>query len=83
MCAGALVNARVGRLVYGASDPKWGAVRSMFSICTDKRLNHRLEIFGDVMGPECQKLLRDFFKMRRQVNKSAKTDGTGTERKSA
>ena len=65
MCAGAMVNARVGRLVYGASDPKAGACDTLYEITTDPRLNHRLETIGGVLSQRCAKLLSDFFKARR------------------
>lgn len=65
MCAGAMVNARVGRLVYGAEDPKAGAVRSLFQIAEDPRLNHRVEVVGGVLAGECGELLRDFFRKKR------------------
>jgi tRNA(adenine34) deaminase len=65
MCAGALVNARVERLVYGADDPKAGAVRSLYEICSDPRLNHRVEVVRDVLGEESAMLLRRFFAQRR------------------
>ncbi len=65
MCAGAIVNARVGRLVYGASDPKAGAVESLFQLCNDQRLNHRIEPIGGVDADECGDLLREFFKSKR------------------
>ena len=61
MCAGALVNARVRRLVYGAEDPKAGAVRTLFQICDDPRLNHRLEITQGVLAGPCAAVLTDFF----------------------
>lgn len=65
MCAGAMVNARISRLVYGCDDPKAGAVRTMFQLCSDPRLNHRLEVQPGVLAEECAQLLRDFFKPRR------------------
>jgi len=65
MCAGAIVNARVGRLVYGASDPKAGAVESLYTLCSDDRLNHRIEPIKGVMAAECGELLREFFKGKR------------------
>ena len=65
MCAGALVNARIQRLVYGADDPKAGACRSLYGIPTDERLNHRLEVIGGVRTEACVKLLQDFFASRR------------------
>ncbi len=65
MCAGAIVNARVGRLVYGASDPKAGACGSLLSITTDLRLNHRVTPIGGVLAEESAELLRAFFRARR------------------
>jgi tRNA(adenine34) deaminase len=65
MCAGALVLARVDRLVYGASDPKAGAVGSLLDISTDPRLNHRFPVERGVRAGECAALLREFFQARR------------------
>jgi tRNA(adenine34) deaminase len=65
MCAGALVNARVSRLVYGCTDPKAGAVESLFSIPTDVRLNHRVEVTGGLCAEASAELLRRFFRQRR------------------
>lgn len=61
MCAGALVNARVPRVVYGCDDPKAGAVRSLFNIGTDPRLNHRFELIAGVLANECSAQLSGFF----------------------
>jgi len=61
MCAGALVNARVRRLVYGCTNPKAGAVTTLYQIVTDPRLNHRLEVRGGVLADECAELLKRFF----------------------
>jgi tRNA(adenine34) deaminase len=61
MCAGALVLARVGRLVFGAYDPKAGAVASLFDVLRDPRLNHRVEVRGGVLEAECSRVLLDFF----------------------
>jgi tRNA(adenine34) deaminase len=61
MCAGALVLARVARLVFGAFDPKAGAVSSLFDVVRDPRLNHRVEVRGGVLEAECSALLTDFF----------------------
>jgi tRNA(adenine34) deaminase len=61
MCAGALVNARIARLVYGASDPKAGAVASLFQIGTDPRLNHRFEVVAGFMAEEGGRRLSEFF----------------------
>jgi tRNA(adenine34) deaminase len=69
MCAGAIVNARIPLLIYGCADPKAGAVRSLFQICDDARLNHRVEIVPDVLGEQCAQLLRDFFKAQRALGK--------------
>jgi tRNA(adenine34) deaminase len=65
MCAGAMVMARINRLVYGASDPKAGAAGSIMNIVQDLRLNHRLDVTGGVMEQECGFLLKDFFKGKR------------------
>jgi tRNA(adenine34) deaminase len=69
MCAGAIVNARLGRLVYGCDDPKAGAIRTLFKICDDPRLNHRVQIAAGVMAEKCAQLLRDFFKAQRASGK--------------
>ncbi len=65
MCAGALVNARVARVVYGVADPKSGACDSLYDIPRDERLNHRLEVRGGVLQERAVGLLRDFFSRRR------------------
>ncbi len=65
MCAGALVNARVRRVVYGCDNPKAGAVASLFTICTDPRLNHRLEVVAGVRATECAAELKRFFEALR------------------
>ena len=69
MCAGAIVNARIPRLVYGCDDPKAGAVRSLFQVCTDNRLNHRVEVTPGVLAEECAELLRAFFRRQRSLGK--------------
>ena len=61
MCAGALVNARVERLVYGCDNPKAGAVTTLYQIATDPRLNHRIEVVRGVLAGECAALLQAFF----------------------
>jgi tRNA(adenine34) deaminase len=61
MCAGALVNARLHRLVFGCTNPKAGAVQSLYTIVTDPRLNHRIEVRGEVRAAECAALLSEFF----------------------
>lgn len=70
MCAGALVLARVDRLVYGCDDPKTGAVKSLYNIATDERLNHRLEVTSGVMEEQCRQQLQEFFAKRRIENKN-------------
>ncbi len=65
MCAGALVQARVGRLVYGTADPKGGAAGTLYNITHDERLNHRLEVVSGVLEDRCAELLREFFRLRR------------------
>jgi len=64
MCAGALVLARVARLVFGAYDPKAGAVASLFDVVRDPRLNHRVDVRGGFMADECGQALRSFFQTR-------------------
>ena len=65
MCAGASVLARVDRIVYGADDPKAGAVGSLWDVVRDRRLNHRPEVSGGVLAEESAALLRAFFRSRR------------------
>jgi len=65
MCAGALVLARIKRLVYGCDDPKTGAVKSLYNIVQDERLNHKVEVTPGVMADECSTLLQNFFQRRR------------------
>ena len=66
MCAGALVNARVDRLVYGVPDPKAGATGTLFDIVRDARLNHRVEVTAGILATECGTLLTSFFRARRR-----------------
>ncbi len=65
MCAGALVNARVERLIYGCPNPKAGAVHTLYEIPTDTRLNHRMDVVSGVLASECADLLRAFFEKLR------------------
>jgi tRNA(adenine34) deaminase len=65
MCAGALVLARLDRLVYGCDDPKTGAIKSLYTIITDSRLNHQLDVVSGVLADECAKQLQDFFQKKR------------------
>ncbi|HEY9401480.1 MAG TPA: tRNA adenosine(34) deaminase TadA [Pyrinomonadaceae bacterium] len=67
MCAGALVQARVRRLVYGARDERAGAVESVFRICDDSSLNHRMELTAGVLETECREVMRTFFRARRKA----------------
>ncbi len=72
MCAGAIVNARLGRLVYGATDPKMGAVSTLYQLCTDRRLNHRVAVRRGVRAAECGRLLSAFFKQRRAAQRAGR-----------
>jgi len=65
MCAGAILHARVDRIVYGAADPKTGAAGSVLDVFSSKQINHQTVIEGGMMAQECSQLLRDFFKERR------------------
>ena len=65
MCVGAMINARIARVVYGARDEKAGALGSVYDIGRDGRLNHRLEVVGGVMEAECAEMMRKFFRARR------------------
>jgi tRNA(adenine34) deaminase len=65
MCAGAMIHARLGRLVYGAADPKAGAAGSVLEVLNHPRLNHQMTVTGGVLGEECGELLRGFFRERR------------------
>lgn len=69
MCAGALVLARIDRLVYGCDDPKTGAVKSLYNIVQDERLNHRVEVTSGILTDQCSQLLSEFFAKRRTENK--------------
>jgi tRNA(adenine34) deaminase len=68
MCAGAIVLARVDRLVYACDDPKAGACGSLYNIIQDPRLNHRVEITKGILAEDCSKILQDFFRVRRERN---------------
>ena len=72
MCAGALVNARVQRLVYGAKDERFGAVATHFNICDNELLNHRIEIVAGVLEEKCRALVQNFFRKKREFQKSQK-----------
>jgi len=73
MCAGALVLARIDRLVYGCDDTKTGACKSLYNIVQDERLNHRLEVTSDVLEEQCREQLQEFFARRRKENKNNNT----------
>ncbi|HVE58308.1 MAG TPA: tRNA adenosine(34) deaminase TadA [Pyrinomonadaceae bacterium] len=70
MCAGALVNARVKRLVYGAKDERFGAVETLFEICDSEFLNHKIEIVSGVLAEDCRALVQNFFRRKREIQKS-------------
>ena len=65
MCAGAMIHARLGRLIYGAPDPKAGAAGSVLEVLNHPRLNHQMEITSEVLAEECGEMLREFFRQRR------------------
>jgi len=65
MCAGALVNARVARLVFGAHDERFGAVETHFQLCSSSLLNHRVEIVSGILADQCRELMQSFFRSRR------------------
>jgi tRNA(adenine34) deaminase len=69
MCAGAIVQARIPTVVYGAADPKAGAVRTLFRLLDDPRLNHRCQIVPDVLGASCGQILSQFFQQQRRLGK--------------
>jgi tRNA(adenine34) deaminase len=77
MCAGALVAARVGRLVFGAVDPRAGACGTLYNLCVDPRLNHELPVTPGVAAQECGSLLTSFFAGKRGEHPSSETGGTG------
>lgn len=65
MCAGAMLHARVERVVFGATDPKTGAAGSVLNVFAEKQINHQTQVEGGIMSDECSQVLRDFFKERR------------------
>jgi tRNA(adenine34) deaminase len=77
MCAGAVTAARLGRLVYGAEDPKAGAAGSLWDVLRDRRLNHRPEVIGGVLAAECGAVLSEFFASRRPAGGSQLPPGAG------
>ena len=77
MCAGALVSARVARVVYGCADPKAGAVATLYAIGRDPRLNHRFEVTGGVLGEECSAALKAFFSALRAARQGSNQGSAG------
>ncbi|MCF8067441.1 MAG: tRNA adenosine(34) deaminase TadA [Desulfobacterales bacterium] len=65
MCMGAIIHARIAKVVFGPCDSKWGAVKSLYNLAEDKRLNHQPEIVSGIMENECRALMQDFFRARR------------------
>ncbi|MGD8210848.1 MAG: tRNA adenosine(34) deaminase TadA [Desulfobacterales bacterium] len=65
MCMGAVVHARISRLVFGTTDPKWGAAGSLYNYAEDDRLNHRVEIIPHVRADDCRRLMQNFFRSKR------------------
>ncbi len=65
MCMGALIHARVKRVIFGASDPKWGAAGSIYNFSDDLRLNHTIEVIRGIREGDCRKLMQDFFRAKR------------------
>ena len=80
MCAGALVNSRIDRLVYGSTESKFGAVESIFNVVNHRLLNHRLSVTAGVLEDECRQLMKDFFRMRREQNKQKKREENSEEK---
>jgi tRNA(adenine34) deaminase len=78
MCAGALVQARVARLVYGCDDPKAGAVRTLYRVADDPRLNHRADVTAGVLAAECAEAIRSFFQQRRIEADNSEADISGS-----
>lgn len=74
MCVGAMIHARVGRLVFGASDPKSGAAGSVFSLASDPAHNHRMEVSGGVLAEDSAAMLRTFFRARRAQGDTGDAD---------
>ena len=71
MCAGAMMHARIARVVFGAADPKTGACGSVVNLFENSRLNHHAEVVGGVLADECGTILSDFFAARRQQSRAA------------
>jgi tRNA(adenine34) deaminase len=69
MCMGALLHARIAKLVFGAKDPKWGAAGSLYDLSSDPRLNHKMDVQGGILEKACRELIQAFFKEKRLVSK--------------
>ena len=69
MCAGAIVQARIPRVIYGTADPKAGACHSLFSLTSDIRLNHQSAVLGGIMAEDCKAILQEFFRQQRALGK--------------
>lgn len=80
MCAGALVNSRIDRLVYGSTESKFGAVESIFNVVNHRLLNHRLSVTAGVLEDDCRQLMKDFFRMRREQNKQKEREEKSEEK---
>ncbi|HXZ81479.1 MAG TPA: tRNA adenosine(34) deaminase TadA [Terriglobales bacterium] len=76
MCAGAIVHARLKRLIYGAEDPKAGAVRSIMQLLENRQLNHRVEVTAGVLAGRAQEILQSFFRQRREGSESPSADAS-------
>lgn len=74
MCAGAMMHARLSRVIFGASDPKTGACGSIIDLFAQEKLNHHTEVIGGVMAHECSALLKDFFVQRRQMQQNKRVE---------
>lgn len=82
MCAGAIINSRIDRVVYGASDYKGGAVESLFNVLSHPGLNHEPEVMSGVLADECSQIMKDFFKMRRKARRSTQVaEGSALEKR--
>ncbi len=80
MCCGAIIHARIARLIFGASDPKAGAAASLYQTLSDRRLNHQPQIVAGVLAEPCSQRLKDFFRQRRQSPPSPVSHGASTRR---
>jgi tRNA(adenine34) deaminase len=69
MCAGAILQARIPQLIYGAADPKGGAVHSLYELLDDSRLNHQTQVTSDILAEPCGRILTEFFQQQRRLGK--------------